>query len=1059
MSTSMAGKPNARAIVPDPRIPTLIEAYSQAGPSMGPAVPAGAVMGGMVPTLTGTPSYSMVNGFQLGLARGGDQNSGEWCFNDGTANDVWYGKDDPRHFWGHHSPNTSPSGWENGAVCYVHAFRRIVLASCASSGGSTIMISVRNVDTDSLTTWTNTSIVLDSSVSTGGGGGDCSLGLVDLPDGRILMAVRVDQLGGSGPEYDFDMYQSEDGGDSWIRVSRRVLAHSASGTAPKDGIGGVMFRMARSGEYIRLCYVCTDDKVQTAVSTDRGISWRVLPEDVAATWSDRECVFDICATDDSGGFLYVHILSSDEDFLSYYVTRGDGAWVTGAAMQWDSGAPIRSVALCRRPPFVYGMVTNEDDAITLRRAPQNGVNDPQNATGIGWRDSFVLPTTKPNWITGRLAVVSAGPAMFHMTKRITRLTFSNISDSNGTAYYSDTWSGQPIGEIGPGDPIDTGVQYLYNDTWHPGLDEPGAASPGDSYTKVTSGTGAAACDPDVMILTGSSSGSTVYFQTSALEYSEGGSIEFEIMVPTGSGITGNDNIAVRCFMVSGSNHREFSIRIKDDSIIVYDHVASTTRATIGLSPGRWYLVRFTYSGSTSGNRLDVCLIDNAASIGAFLTEWQRASTFSLSTTGTGGSPFMRWGHLGQAQSSTMTSNWRAFRRTENTSGRMDYSFNQIHTGLTWPAQVGSFNELCFGAACSPSFQSSITGVDVAWGGYGGAEENVWDCGINFAKGCDNVWLDSPRLPFETGRGIEDGSEGNYTLNVYDFGGESGENRTEHDAIAVFGCNVPTLTLDWDNSASFPSPATETLSFTRYGSDSAPLTVAAVAGTRIRMTGMASRFVAGDLVGQYVKFLTGSASGIMLKITRHMDTDSIHFDEITSDLAALGVANTDTFMIYGTSAAMLLAGTRIARYFRVSYTDTATYEMKTIIGTMVLGKYVDFDVPMSWEFSDDEEDLVTEYQGSTDISWTHLDGPPPRRIRGTVVGDNSLWRQRFRGILRQVGGSARACAFMLDSDRPNETVILGRFHSSGRRLNQAWKRSGADYALPMGDMEIDITEVT
>jgi len=189
---------------------------------------------------------------------------------------------------------------------------------------------------------------------------------------------------------------------------------------------------------------------------------------------------------------------------------------------------------------------------------------------------------------------------------------------------------------------------------------------------------------------------------------------------------------------------------------------------------------------------------------------------------------------------------------------------------------------------------------------------------------------------------------------------------------------------------------------------------------------------------------------------------VYFDDTAGTLVSYGVASTDELVVFGRQGAKVFSTTHTKRYLRITTqpSGAGSFEGYAVTGTLVLGRAVTIDVPIQWEHDDEESDLVTEYRTASGVAWGLVEGPSARRLKGTIIGDAEQFRARLRGALRQIGGPARAAALILDSDRPSDTVRLGRFRSSGAMRNQGWIRNpGADNAFAVGDVVIDFEEQT
>jgi len=355
-----------------------------------------------------------------------------------------------------------------------------------------------------------------------------------------------------------------------------------------------------------------------------------------------------------------------------------------------------------------------------------------------------------------------------------------------------------------------------------------------------------------------------------------------------------------------------------------------------------------------------------------------------------------------------------------------------------------------------------SGANAHWVGLGTFENDHFlaEPEYNFHPG--NVFLQSPRVQW---RSTSDGSTA-----FVGFQAASGNTYLsfDHNACAVFGTNVPEITVQYDTDSTFASPpATFTLDAKLYDG----LRIASSGYQKIVLdTGNASLPSDGELVSgmprrtrnapstTYIKITTGSYSGKVYRIMRQVGQTTLHIDDVGTPFASLAG---QSCLIFGDRASVVYgSGVDSYPYMRLSITATETAEDYYKIGTVVAGISLPISVPMDWAFQNAQQPNITEYRTRSAVRWGFVEGPPQRVISGRVIGDVQQWRVKFRRLLQQTAEYSNRClALCLDDQQLNhqDSLILGYVSSGGDLDNAAWYLDSAGTWRSAGDISIQFDE--
>ncbi|MBU6287594.1 MAG: hypothetical protein KGS10_05475 [Chloroflexi bacterium] len=1007
---------------------------------------ASTMYGRLAPAMGGDLASTAPPFNEVVLVKGGGVTSAEWAY----KYTAYQGKDDARHIWGAHRPySLVEPGGSNLAVVYASTTREIVLFSVAS-GSTTAYLRRRNVDTARYDIWTSNTATLVRAPATGEHGA----ALVELPNGRLLLALRVDGSGaggGVGPAYDFDLYVSDDAGLTWLLAAPLILERFTNGTYPDHDLN-CQIRMSIAGEHIRLTWIeaTVVGRVNTWLSRDRGITWTSLavgPTFVRSADADDRVVYDLVGLDDAGSFVMAGYTGGFGAVVNYYAAD-IGAWTITSVGGTAYGVGVRPVAVyfVRHPLWIYRWVFFSDLSA--------GANDGYDVIRFRPFDygtpSAVqrLPTGQAcstidgaDWLPCRQHGVWAGREMVHVGARKSESGGADIVASSCVAY-SDAWTQRSLGAAGPGAQLQAYRNELFGRWWVAALGRPTNGA-GTTWTQTATG-GAADTVSTAGLAIVCGAGQTLYYEHSlgnlaGIMFNLDACFRFVMVIPaSGTGSTLIDQIAARIKIgnATGTQQYDVSVRYSSTSVRLVDNIAGATLCTVSgtFQAATATEVRVRKSGAT----FEIFLwdVDN---------QWYSSGT-GIATPGiiVGASNLLRFGCLAAPASGSADSTWREV--MWSTDG------TQLNQGLSFPLLTPTAATGLFGASCSGIPQETEGGITIGWAGVGGIPGNAWQAVIDYSYPVSATLVDSPRI---TWRSTDLATQ---TI-ILSASLTNTAARLRHDAIAVFGCNNRQLLIDYDSDPTWPSStATQTLDFTRYGTGTTPRTVLARDGNSLTIQfGAGYPWVAGELVGMYVRVISGVAIGLTWRVTRHSAVGIVQFDEETTTLASQGLAAGDLFVIFGGAAALKYSAAVSERYMRIRTTDSDTAEGYHQIGTVVVGRSVAVDVPMDWAHTDDQQPNTTRYRTKSGIGWAYSEGPPQRTLEGRVLGDAEQWRDKFRAMMGNIGYDARCVAFVYDGDRIAETVMLARVESGGPKDNAAWYDDAAGYLRQAGDMSLVLVE--
>ncbi len=1058
MSVLCAGKPEAYFVVPDPYTPEVASVSSQAG--VYPGLTTSTTPGRLVPMQSGENlDAAVADAYDYRIVRAGGTNTAEFVYRQvASPENPYLGKDDIRNWWGTHCP-ISVSPWvRNNSVMWNAPSRRLFVCGGALSG-NTVAVYYRNVDTDRFDAYTFAyNIALRQSLHATDSAG---VAMVSLYDGTCIMVVR------NTTATDFDVYRSMDPTtNDWTLISRDIVQRFRGSTVAQGTRAQI--RVAASGDFVRLCFVGpvagSDCPLYTMVSQDRGASWVAAADNTLATFTtatvaDDYCPFDICGVGETGSFVLACRIGPAfplSSRLLIYSAYGAGNWPSAmsSVVGFDTSKivpeEIRAITLVSNESFVYAYALWSDrtsganDGWVMGRIPVPSYSSsPANWQFIAL--SSINGFDGMDLLPGRIKAVSCGNGFYFYG--CTRTEASPVTaQTNGFAWYSGTWTKRSLGDAGPSQNPTAFATPMWDLVWAHNYGKPSDAT-GTAWTRVTAGTGADTLQASGLSMTQSTIGSAIYYQhaeaTAGTWFTSGGVWYFMVRLGTTSGTNAEHSLVVWMPNAAVTLAYGFRVKIQPTSVVLDDEWGAGLSTISGLTlntgaNGAFHIIRVSVGALGTNCRVEVQ--DTATGT------WYSSSAINLTSTAGAILSQARWGISNQTVAGSEQSWWRDFACTMDGTQLNRQAANMVDAG------AADAVNLLFGAVCQPSPQYLEYGLYLSWTGLYGTENDNWTGTMAYTYPGESVLVDSPRIAWHT----EDVSA---TGTIVLYVGTSTTHRFSHDAIALFGCNNRYALVDYDNNVGFSSPtATETVDFTAYGSGATPLTVYSLSGNTLFVSGSSFKWTTGELVGFYVRMLTGSAAGLTFKVTRHPAADTLIFDGESTSLGTQGVNVGNTFCIFAPYAVKKYSVFQgLNPYMRIRLADADTAEGYHQLGTAVAGRAVNVDVPLDWAHTDDDQPNVTSYRTKSGIAWAFAEGPTQRTYTGRVVGDAERWREKFRNMFRQISYEAKACALVLNADQTPESLMLGRVKSGASLDNAGWYRDSNGIMRTTGDLSLTFVE--
>jgi hypothetical protein len=362
-----------------------------------------------------------------------------------------------------------------------------------------------------------------------------------------------------------------------------------------------------------------------------------------------------------------------------------------------------------------------------------------------------------------------------------------------------------------------------------------------------------------------------------------------VQVPSGS------VVAAYCCDTDAGGNDEIKCRISDDAgatwsspVNVLSYVAADIRYPSLLSDMDGRLVCYAYKAGTGA----VCGVstDRGAS-------WGSEVNLSLSAAGQIGAGWVD-GH----EVHILYVDGSVNLLSERAGYWAEYSANACPVPMSLSAPV---------LLCDAAF-SFLGGAGIA------GDQWTFAAGAEFPG--ENILTESVSEPWRTTTQNVSGAI------VFDMGANA---RLFADAVAFFGCNVRTLSIQANATDVWTAPSLdEALSF-----DLATGAIDAVSGNHIKDTSLLAGFADHELVGVFFRATSGTDNGKTWLIS-----DNVGDYIVLSTTAAHNLAGSDTFAIFSDKCAKTFTG-GVYRFWRIAISVQQTADGYFSVGGLVLGRGV------------------------------------------------------------------------------------------------------------------------
>lgn len=1007
----------------------------------------------------------------------------------GEDDSGWRGSNDRRFLHSLEDPfhpggNSDPVPVARVEILYSERLQREFVYR--DGAGKDLEVLYRDVG-ETETAWTKGTATFEGGVDFNGSESMFFAGCV-LPDGAFRMMVFRDN--------DLDVYHSDDG-ISWTRIADNIHSRFAGRLA--TSLNGLW--LAESGGYLLALYIENDvdgivgvgPYITTMVSSDRGSTWTEIDSGAfpaglmlarfGPSGVDRYAV-SVCGVGDASGTF---ILTNRSTFAPQsFITStrsGFGGWGNVRTVSFGAYRNFDRVILGRTSTQIVALFVDWEGATrsspgdyavaTLdRRVALSGQQWQVSSqiTGFDASALYRIGAGRAVWIGSTLAVLGK------------KYDPRNGARYDGALYFrlGEAWSKSPLFDrvwegyapSAPGRPVayqPTDGPLFSGCEWHAVYGWPDLAA-GSDWVRVSGGAFVAnRGDRFEFYATAGKSATFVYNDPT----SYGTAPSESWMTSTSISRIGGSLVAWECAILRGSSvasevvgvkvesrdpasplaQTRITVRIDQTSAVVYDENTSSSIATLtpsaavyGSTPfaDRWEFRLAFCPRPTSSPRL-LLLMARKYGTPDWIATTLRVFTGRTAAISARYEQTIEFGILsGPPSGSTQC----LFFSARVHSGD---DLRQAVQVATNPASLAddSRPHVVRGRECSPFPVAVVDGVEVSWGGGGGFDGDLYQSIVDYQYAALNTLL-GPRFEWRS-----DDSPASTESIVYVAGPED-HARFRHDALAVFGLNVETATVEYDDDPSFPSPtAAGTINLRRFDS----LRVESVDGETVSIAGASTpedgEVSSNDARSYFVRVLAVPAGATSISVG-----DCFEIDEQREDVLDLGSGEFlpatvgATLAIYADRGAVVYSSAVVGRYLRVSLDSTSPPGGVFRLGAVVAGTTMPIDVPLEWQHSDSDEPTATTYRSRSGISWAYIEGPPRRTVTGTVVGDAGTFRARLRNLLRSTSRYVEKPVVLCLDDRDltnAETTILARIPDAVAFEQTGWRYLEAeDRWIPVGD---------
>lgn len=1121
----LAGKPEQFYLIHDALAvgaSVVLSAGSEFGPRVGPPQPGTSNQGSILPSIIGDPDDNTDITLGLEIVRGGGVGSAEWCYESEAG--TWYGQNDMLYLWGTHTPKGTGTNL-GGILLYSSVYRRVLVLSVNAGAPGVGSIEIRYADADDRpqtnTDWSSAG----NFTPEGGVNSDVhAICGVELRDGSLLVAVRGHTLSASQTnnlaQGDLQIYRSVDGGLNWVQLAERVLTNAAlaSGKSTTFGryAGNGMFRMAASGDWVRIAYPNDDAGLSCVVSADGGATWKYIDTDIdtslieaPGTANDHdEQPFDMIGLDDNAGTFLIAFRGENGSSLPQlyfgYASRDDD-WsfsdlLDGAT--W-AGSVIRSMAFIRDPYRLWLYV-------------QNFRGDTSSST-VAYDRWTIASVPRSRAIVKGEWTLQQDVLLMHYAARYEpiQMTGQWLGDRGALLYYIEDseqvppnyvnerpyltyvggWSGRPSAvEFGAAQRESLHWHYVYGVP--AGLPASASSTWASDWSATLSGGGTFAWGVQGLAFQTSGIADAAYqewsqapasFATQPDQWDHDADEEAYKLVSArwmaewvlavgATSPTNSPNVAMHVKMPAiqgaGNDAWNLTVRHGPGSIVLYNQATDVPLLTLSGLSGlqgsfedgtRYFRCRLIVSPATTEPSFMIAAREETGG------EWSEAGPIQIArATLTISNMSLQFGNLLSNTGSTVVSRWREF-KVASFFMRTNYAHpDGFAVPGDLPGALAALSPYRLGAGSTASDPARLK---VLWSGGSGVVGDTYTWEMQHIHPAEHMFLDSPQYPWLSAAGATAG-----TSVIFDAVGDSGRpNRWVHNAIALFDPKgAETVKVSYANSNGFSVGLTEqTISLVQHSG----IPISESSGNIVGFLGTvagATQIRDGALVGKYIKItseISGSGRvGHVHKVVRHWRDADTHFLE----LSGLGQFDPDSILVGDTVSVISdrvmyrWSGTdQIGkRYMKLQFGATGenNWDGRWGLARLIVGIAKKFDPPLQWQYSDNQTPDVSEVRGRSGASWVYKNAEPERRIMGRWTGSIHGEHRAFRDALANLAGyQQQPIALLLDDDNRTgieNDLLLTRFDGSVGLDQQAWRMDDAHGNLvrPVGDMQVFFKEL-
>lgn len=1031
---------------------------SRSGFRLGPVIPSSDNVGRMFGFHSGDPSADLT--FTYRVTSHGDLGDAGWVFQEEGAS-YWYGWNAYNFLHGTHPINAETTVRYGFVCCYSSAYDRMIAGYLLLSTSSTLYLYRHDQDGDAFAYSLLGTVALDNSFTFVVQGTAARIRMVELDDGSLRMLVLVTDETGA---WDFDLYSSVDGGDSWTRIATRIIWRANGGTAITSQPISVAF--AASGDWLRIVWVdASVEDVITAVSSTRGTSWEYLGvgSSTISTGSNGftpdAYPITLAGRPDGAGTFLLWVRDQTSNYIvNAYTSTRDEEWVADTDLDFNltSGHEVEHLASAYTPDgiFLISQVNRSSiGQISLRLRvydvddPQ-GVNSAVGTTSIYGPGVIILPYDL-HLLNGGRELLVAGNALDFAGTAVVGMFLGRLAG----------WSQVPVQSTNSDGSVSS-------QTWAAVWSDSPSGGTYAIWPRFQSGSTLSSTRVRMNVQT-SAVGQYSYWEfspsTTGLWNADGPNRGMSagglLRVPQSAGNVANANIGVKVrAQGAGASGVSFMLTATTTQITLWDLLSGggTQLGTISaptLATSWWefrvglldnfdvFMAARPYEGSTWKARGE---------------GWSRVAGSLVSVVGIT-LDLLQVGHQSYSGSGTNESEWREVWVSDS------YGNNLQRTGVDWT--------LMNGRTTTSRPQRVYSGVDVFWGGGGAARADTFTGEVSSAYPPEAVFLDSPRYYWEA---ADDGSQ---SL-VLDFGAgtDAGATfrRSLHEGCFLVGTRARYATVDYSQADSWSSPAfSYTLDSTLFSS----IRILAVNGDAVLVEYPSLPATAASLAGSYLRVTAGAttaANGKTWRVRKHGAPSEelgknrawlyLESEQNTSGVTSYGISAGDTACVFGDRMAALYGEAVKTRYMRVSFSsEEVAPNGKHALGGMVAGPFFQFDPPLDWTWKDNSQPNTSTFSSKSGVTWRKKEGPAQRVFQGRMVGDQTQRaRESFRDLLRLFADYDRrpvALLTQIPGKRPlPQGCLYGYITTGGQLDNEGWWKDEDGIWRPAGDLSVEVQEV-